>query len=307
HLNKQNIYTGCCCLTVEFSKTRGPLEVRRQNDKCRDYVASPLTKEELAAGEVSDAPQLSTGNMICGGNAPLMSLACSSPNGPMLSNSSHSPGITELAAQLTMLAQQSGLILTPAVAAATASFMALTSQGASGSTGMSSSPPGLILGSAALGNPPSALVSSQSQFTPAPTLQPNSGMGPPSTSVLIVSNLHEEPLWGKNLKVALSKFNVVQMPNEGTDVGLTKDYSRSPLHRFRKPNSKNFLNICAPNHVLHLSNIPPNSTEDEIRKLFLSKGYEVSGFKFMLKEKKMALVQLANVDVAMQALIEDAD
>lgn len=110
--------------------------------------------------------------------------------------------------------------------------------------------------------------------------------GNSSTDLLIIFTalyyLNGQPLWGKNLKVAVSKFNVVQMPKEETDVGLTKDFSNSPLHRFRKPNSKNFLNIYAPNHVLHLSNIPANITEEEIRRLFQSKGYEVSGFKFMM-------------------------
>jgi len=40
------------------------------------------------------------------------------------------------------------------------------------------------------------------------------------------------------------------------DSGLTKDYSNSPLHRFKRPNSKNYNNIYAPSSTLHLSNIP---------------------------------------------------
>lgn len=40
------------------------------------------------------------------------------------------------------------------------------------------------------------------------------------------------------------------------DAGLTKDYGSSPLHRFKKPGSKNYLNIYAPSATLHLSNIP---------------------------------------------------
>nr|CAH8863824.1 unnamed protein product [Trichobilharzia regenti] len=50
-------------------------------------------------------------------------------------------GISELTAQLAALAQQSGLALTPAAAAATASFMALTSQNSGpGAQSMSASP-----------------------------------------------------------------------------------------------------------------------------------------------------------------------
>jgi len=40
------------------------------------------------------------------------------------------------------------------------------------------------------------------------------------------------------------------------DAGLTKDYTNSPLHRFKKPNSKNYHNIFPPSATLHLSNIP---------------------------------------------------
>ena len=37
---------------------------------------------------------------------------------------------------------------------------------------------------------------------------------------------------------------------------LTKDYSDSPIHRFRKYGSKNYQNIFPPGKTLHLSNIP---------------------------------------------------
>lgn len=40
------------------------------------------------------------------------------------------------------------------------------------------------------------------------------------------------------------------------DAGLTKDYTNSPLHRFKKPHSKNYNNIFPPSTTLHLSNIP---------------------------------------------------
>lgn len=47
--------------------------------------------------------------------------------------------------------------------------------------------------------------------------------------------------WGKQIRVTLSKHQTVQLPKEGQpDAGLTKDYSNSPLHRFKKPGSKNY-------------------------------------------------------------------
>ena len=72
-----------------------------------------------------------------------------------------------------------------------------------------------------------------------------------------MTHLDKIELWGKQLKVAPSKHSVVQLPKEGQpDAGLTKDFSNSPLHRFKKPNSKNFQNIYPPSATLHLSNIP---------------------------------------------------
>lgn len=120
----------------------------------------------------------------------------------------------------------------------------------------------------------------------------------------------------KVIRVASSKHNNVQLPKEGQpDAGLTRDYSHSPLHRFKKPGSKNYMNIYPPSSTLHLSNIPPNVTEvcvsqggellqETLCEAFVSKGYAVKGFKFFPKDHKMALLQLEDVDTAINALIE---
>jgi polypyrimidine tract-binding protein 2 len=55
-------------------------------------------------------------------------------------------------------------------------------------------------------------------------------------------------------------------------MGLTKDFTNSPLHRFKKPGSKNYNNIFPPGTVLHLSNIPYvfifNFKKMQLRKIF---------------------------------------
>lgn len=72
-----------------------------------------------------------------------------------------------------------------------------------------------------------------------------------------MSHLNGQKLYGRPLRITLSKHTTVQMPREGhEDQGLTKDYSNSPLHRFKKPGSKNYSNIFPPSSTLHLSNIP---------------------------------------------------
>ncbi|KAK6033475.1 hnRNP-L/PTB/hephaestus splicing factor family protein [Ostertagia ostertagi] len=93
------------------------------------------------------------------------------------------------------------------------------------------------------------------------------------------------------IRVAPSKHNNVQLPKEGQpDAGLTGDYSHSTLHRFKKPGSKNYMNIYPPSCTLHLSNIPPNISEQTLT--FEANGFTVKAFKFFPKDHKMALCQL---------------
>ncbi|VEL09412.1 unnamed protein product [Protopolystoma xenopodis] len=411
HLNGQNIYTGCCSLRVEFSKNRGPLEIRHESDKCRDYLISPLADEEISSlrslpggtgvGNVGIAGSGNMGNAnaagihfaasgLSGNNMQCLSAAGMPGGGFQVSSGGGAPGVSvglnDLTAQLTAFAQQSGVPLSPAAAAATASFMALAAQGGqvaqSGQGGQAhpALPGGLhgLPGVASSNAAAAAAANMASMLSQAAAAQSggltgvglsgggNSQLGLRTqqfqgvgSNVLIVSNLNDEAsyffrvypdalftlfgvygdvtrvkimfnkkdtslvqfadaqqalcalkhlngvtLWGKPMKISLSKYNVVQMPKDSNDAGLTKDYANSLLHRFRKPNSKNFQNIFAPSSVLHLSNIPASVTEDEIRALFSQKGYQVMSFRFMQKDKKMAFIQLESIDVAIQALIE---
>jgi polypyrimidine tract-binding protein 2 len=95
------------------------------------------------------------------------------------------------------------------------------------------------------------------------------------------------------------------MPKEGQpDAGLTKDFVNSSLHRFKKPGSKNYQNIYPPSSTLHLSNIPPNVTEEEIKNAFTAANFAAQAFKFFPKDRKMALLQLGSVEEAVAALIK---
>ncbi|KAF8794097.1 Polypyrimidine tract-binding protein 1 like protein [Argiope bruennichi] len=131
-------------------------------------------------------------------------------------------------------------------------------------------------------------------------------MAEPQQAQLALTHLDRIKVFGKPMRVAPSRHQVVQMPKEGQpDAGLTKDYSSSPLHRFKKPGSKNYLNIYAPSATLHLSNIPPSVTEEQIKQAFVDEaGVTVVGFKFFPKDRKMALIQLNSVEEAVIALIK---
>uniref|UniRef100_A0A673AQC5 Polypyrimidine tract-binding protein 3-like n=1 Tax=Sphaeramia orbicularis TaxID=375764 RepID=A0A673AQC5_9TELE len=123
---------------------------------------------------------------------------------------------------------------------------------------------------------------------------------------LAMSHLNGQRLHGNVIRVTLSKHPVVQLPRGAAgqeEQALTRDYAGSALHRFKKPGSKNFNNIFPPSATLHLSNIPSSVTEDVLKDLFSSGGFTVKAFKFFQKDRKMALMQLASVDEAIEALV----
>jgi len=130
-------------------------------------------------------------------------------------------------------------------------------------------------------------------------------MSEPQQALLAMNHLDKTKLWGKAIRVMPSKHTTVQLPKDGQpDAGLTKDYGNSNLHRFKKPGSKNYSNIYPPSSTLHLSNIPTTVEEPNLREAFGNIGLHVQAFKFFPKDRKMALVQLANVDEAIIALVK---
>ncbi|CAF4725731.1 unnamed protein product, partial [Rotaria sp. Silwood1] len=125
----------------------------------------------------------------------------------------------------------------------------------------------------------------------------------PQQAAVAHQNLDHITMFGKQIKVSFSKHQFVQMPKDGTsDMGLTKDFTNSPLHRFKKPGSKNYNNIFPPGTVLHLSNIPNETSEEEIRNIFSQYG-KIKRFKFFEKDRKMALIEMETIEEAIVALI----
>ncbi|KAF9417871.1 hypothetical protein HW555_005168 [Spodoptera exigua] len=130
-------------------------------------------------------------------------------------------------------------------------------------------------------------------------------MAEPHQAHLAMTHMDKLRVFGKAMRVMLSKHQTVQLPKEGQpDAGLTRDYSQSPLHRFKKPGSKNYQNIYPPSATLHLSNIPATVSEDDIKEAFTKRGFTIKAFKFFPKDRKMALVQLPSIDDAVAALIK---
>ncbi|KAF0762773.1 polypyrimidine tract-binding protein 2-like, partial [Aphis craccivora] len=130
-------------------------------------------------------------------------------------------------------------------------------------------------------------------------------MAEPHQAHLAMLHLDKVRLYGKYIRVMQSKYQTVQLPKEGQpDSGLTKDYTSSPLHRFKKPGSKNYQNIYPPSSTLHLSNIPTTLSEDFLKTAFENNSFAVKDFKFFPKDRKMALIQMESLEDAVAALIK---
>ncbi|XP_073685240.1 polypyrimidine tract-binding protein 3 isoform X3 [Garra rufa] len=267
-LDGQNIYNGCCTLRVEFSKLTS-LNVKYNNDKSRDFTRLDLPSGD---GQPTLDPTMQTAfglsmQAMPGALGPL-TIPSSAMTGRMTIH-----GMAHTAIHSVLLVSN----LNPD----------------------SITPHGLFILFGVYGDVHRVKILFNKKENAL--IQ----MADATQAQLAMSHLNGQRLYGKVIRVTISKHQTVQLPREGQeDQGLTKDFSGSPLHRFKKPGSKNFQNIFPPSATLHLSNIPPSTTDDFLKELFASSGYTVKAFKFFQKDRKMALIQLGSVEEAIQALID---
>jgi hnRNP-L/PTB/hephaestus splicing factor len=139
-------------------------------------------------------------------------------------------------------------------------------------------------------------------------------MATPQQAQLALQYLHNTEVFGTAMSVTLSRHMEVALPGGGKteEVPLTKDYTGSKLHRFRVPSSKNARHVFAPSPVLHVSNLPPGVTVDEIRAVFeqaldekdAQQGLHVVFFGPDVEKKPMAYVTLPSVSAAVSVLLK---
>uniref|UniRef100_A0A8C2Z1C6 Polypyrimidine tract binding protein 1 n=1 Tax=Cyclopterus lumpus TaxID=8103 RepID=A0A8C2Z1C6_CYCLU len=267
-LDGQNIYNGCCTLRISFSKLTS-LNVKYNNEKSRDF-----TRPDLPTGD--SQPTMEHPAMATAFTPGIISA------GPYAgATHSFSPAFTLQPASMSLLL----LLLYYYHPAASSSCwrrmnLLIVCSGVYGD----------VMRVKILFNKKENALVQMSDCTQAQ---------------LAMSHLSGQQLHGKSLRITPSKHSSVQLPREGhEDQGLTKDYSNSPLHRFKKPGSKNYSNIFPPSATLHLSNIPPSVVEDDLKMLFSTSGAMVKAFKFFQKDHKMALIQMGSVEEAIESLIE---
>ncbi|EEB19455.1 Polypyrimidine tract-binding protein, putative [Pediculus humanus corporis] len=302
-LDGRNIYNSCCTLRIEYSKLSA-LNVKYNNDKSRDY-----TNPNLPTGDSGlDGLGLGGADIL-----PQLLMANSTP-------SRHRSLPTDMQARLAAGDLTSPLAFAGSPVTSGMPLAGFALPGANAALGV----PGIRLpGSGGcvllVSNLNQEMVTPDALFTlfgvygdvqrvkilynkkDSALVQ----MAEPLQAHIAMKHLDQIRVFGKNITVVASKHTLVQMPKDGQpDAGLTKDYVNSPLHRFKKPGSKNYQNIYPPSSTLHLSNIPPTVTEEDIEEAFAEAGFEVKSFKFFPKDKKMALINLESVDQAVSALIK---
>ncbi|XP_069784489.1 polypyrimidine tract-binding protein 1-like isoform X5 [Narcine bancroftii] len=277
-LDGQNIYNACCTLRIDFSKLTS-LNVKYNNDKSRDY-----TRPDLPSGD--NQPTLDQTMAAFGKEASLLGLSVPGVHGTLAPL-----GMPSAAAAAAAAANRMGI---PGFASAANAVLLVSNLNSERVT-----PQCLFILFGVYGDVQRVKILFNKKENALVQ------MFDCTQAQLAMSHLNGQRLHGKAMRVTMSKHQTVQLPREGQeDQGLTKDYSSSPLHRFKKPGSKNFQNIFPPSATLHLSNIPPSVTEDDLKMLFSSTTGMVKAFKFFQKDRKMALIQMSSVEEAIQALID---
>ncbi|XP_053514405.1 polypyrimidine tract-binding protein 1 isoform X1 [Artibeus jamaicensis] len=296
-LDGQNIYNACCTLRIDFSKLTS-LNVKYNNDKSRDYTrpdlpsgdSQPSLDQTMAAA--FGAPGIMSASPYAGaGFPPTFAI----PQAAGLSVPNVHGALAPLAIpSAAAAAAAAGRIAIPGLAGAGNSVLLVSNLNPERVT-----PQSLFILFGVYGDVQRVKILFNKKENALVQ------MADGSQAQLAMSHLNGHKLHGKPVRITLSKHQNVQLPREGQeDQGLTKDYGNSPLHRFKKPGSKNFQNIFPPSATLHLSNIPPSVSEDDLKILFSSNGGVVKGFKFFQKDRKMALIQMGSVEEAIQALID---
>ncbi|NXG78169.1 PTBP1 protein, partial [Baryphthengus martii] len=291
-LDGQNIYNGCCTLRIDFSKLTS-LNVKYNNDKSRDYTRpdlpsgdnQPALDQTMAAA--FGAPGIISPSPYAGAGFP--------PTFPIPQGAGLTvPALAPLAIPAAAAVAAAGRVAIPGLTGAGNCVLLVSNLNHERVT-----PQCLFILFGVYGDVQRVKILFNKRENALVQ------MADGNQAQLAMSHLNGQKLHGKPFRITLSKHQTVQLPREGQeDQGLTKDYGNSPLHRFKKPGSKNFQNIFPPSATLHLSNIPPSITEEDLKMLFSGNGGMVKGFKFFQKDRKMALIQMGSVEEAIQSLIE---
>lgn len=322
-LDCQNIYNQCCTLRIQYSRLSN-LNIKYNNDKSRDYTNPDLPPGNMndpssLLGNVPPALQSAISGLLSGGgggaNPGAMGDAGSGmrqgPPVPGTNGNSTSNAFMQQATaimdainsgqQLQMPSQRPGCVLL-----------------VSNLDPQNVTPDDLFTLFGAYGDVMRVKILFNKKDNAL--IQ----MREPEHASLAQVHLNDATLWGRQLRIAPSHFQNIQMPRaDMQDEGLNRDYSDSSDHRYRRfTGSSPLQHIYRPTSTLHLSSVAQGTSEETIRQHFADAGFTVDAFKFITKrdatgqnpqvpanggatrsESSMALIQLASVEEAILGLM----
>lgn len=279
-LDGQNIYNGCNTLKIDYSRMAN-LQVKYNNDKSRDF-----TRPDLPTGEegIMNLHRGSRGMGLMGSGPPGMSGSGSNILGLGGFNFGNMGNMSNMAHNMDNRMDNMGMGGVPSSPVVLVSNMdeeKVTTEA-------------LFILFGVYGNVHRVKIMFNKKDNAL--IQ----MASAAQAQQAITFLDKARVWGKSLRVTQSKHQSIQLPKDGqSDAGLTKDFSHSEHHRFKRSNSKNY--IFPPTPVLHLYNVN-TLDEDEIKSMFEPYG-TVLAFKFFHNDNKMALIQMSNSEEATHAMM----
>jgi polypyrimidine tract-binding protein 1 len=112
-------------------------------------------------------------------------------------------------------------------------------------------------------------------------------------------NLQHVPVNGRHLEIEVSsqKQSSVGKPNEE---GVARDFHDMPTYN-RHKNDK-VSKMYPPSSALHLSNMPDNTSPDEVLAVLRAAGAQVRNFKFLDNLNHIAVVLCTSLDNAVKVI-----
>ncbi|EGD75917.1 polypyrimidine tract-binding protein 1 isoform d [Salpingoeca rosetta] len=294
-LNNQDIYSGCCHLAVEFSKLN-EVTVRQDSDpaRARDFIRSPLMDgETLPNTPINLQPQQqqmmgNTGAMNVMATMQGMSPAMGPMGGAMGGQmpQAQAPGMPTMGMGSAM-----GMQMAPGMPATTPGCVVLVSN----LNEATIQPDHLFMLCGVYGDVTRVKIMHKNRSRALVQFML------PQHAATAISNLNGLPFQGNQLRLVLSKFPEVALPRNDEEAQLTKDYSKSKIHRFKSQES--YKHIHPPCPVLHLSRLPAEANDVYVTQLFVTHGFQPKRVHMFPEDKKMAFVELNSVQEAAEALV----
>ncbi|XP_063686648.1 polypyrimidine tract-binding protein 2-like isoform X2 [Bolinopsis microptera] len=322
-LNNQNVYSGCCTLRLSETKMKD-LDVKSNSDKARDYTKEPpqfmRSTPRLGMDNIPIFSPMQTPGAMQGLQG-LQGLQYTQMIQPQLTAY---PSLAAASNPVQTIATTPSTITTPTLSPLNYDKMILPNNFKFITAAQLPPHPQLGYSISSV-----LLVSNLAECIASPDAlfilfgvygdvrrvkilykKPDTAlvqMQDPISAQQALLSLNGVVCGDKKIYVSYSIYMEVQMPKPTDEAqDLTKDFSDSPLHRFRKPNQKVRENVYGPSPCLHLSNIPAEVTEEELKKMFESCGTIVN-FRFLTSErpdKQMALLEFTNTSSAICGLVQ---